>query len=103
MTPNADGPGMQWFTAARLGMFIHWGLYSTPGHHEWLQTYQKIAPEVYEKYSKYFDPDLYDPVHWVKTAKAAGMKYMVLTTNHHEGFSMWDTKLGDFNCINTPL
>lgn len=83
-------------------MFIHWGLYSLPARHEWVMSREKIPAHEYEKYLQYFDPDLYDPVQWAKDAKAAGMKYVVLTTKHHEGFALWDTRMSDYNVMKAP-
>ena len=91
-----------WFTHDRFGMFIHWGLYSLPARHEWIKTREKIPEEKYQKYFEHFNPDLYDPREWARQAKAAGMKYAVLTTKHHEGFCMWDTQYTDYKCTNTP-
>ena len=83
-------------------MFIHWGLYSMPARHEWVKNIECIPEEHYDKYFKYFNPDLYDPREWARQAKAAGMKYVVLTTKHHEGFCMFDSKYTDYKCTNTP-
>ena len=83
-------------------MFIHWGLYAMPARHEWVKTNERIPEEKYDKYFQYFDPDLYDAREWARQAKAAGMKYAVLTTKHHEGFCMWDTQYTDYKCTNTP-
>ena len=91
-----------WFTHDRFGMFIHWGLYSMPARHEWVKNYEEIPEEHYDKYFKYFNPDLFDAREWARQAKAAGMKYAVLTTKHHEGFCMWDTQYTDYKCTNTP-
>ena len=91
-----------WFRHDRFGMFIHWGLYAMPARHEWIKSREKITEEHYDKYFKYFDPDLFDAKEWARQAKAAGMKYAVLTTKHHEGFCMWDTKYTDYKCTNTP-
>lgn len=91
----------KWFIHDRFGMFIHWGLYSLPARHEWIKTREKISDEDYQRYFDYFDPDMYDARQWAKTAKAAGMKYAVLTTKHHEGFCMFDTKYTDYKCTNT--
>ena len=91
-----------WFTRDRFGMFIHWGLYSMPARHEWIKTREKIPEAKYDKYFKYFNPDLFDAREWARQAKAAGMKYAVLTTKHHEGFCMWDTQYTDYKCTNTP-
>ena len=91
-----------WFTHDRFGMFIHWGLYSMPGRHEWVRNYEEIPNEDYEKYFERFNPDLFDPKEWAKAAREAGMKYFVITTKHHEGFCMWDTKYTDYKVTNTP-
>lgn len=91
----------QWFTHDRFGMFIHWGLYALPARHEWVMNYERISKDAYEKYFDYFEPDLYDPETWASAAKDAGMKYVVLTTKHHEGFCLWDTKLTDYKAPNT--
>ena len=91
-----------WFRHDRFGMFIHWGLYSMPARHEWVKNIECIPEEHYDKYFKYFNPDLYDPKEWARQAKAAGMKYVVLTTKHHEGFCMFDSKYTDYKCTNTP-
>ncbi len=91
--PHGD---RSWWSAARFGMFIHWGLYSVPARHEWVQSREKIPPEEYEKYQAYFDPDRFDPARWARLARAAGMKYVVLTAKHHEGFCMWDTRFTDY-------
>ena len=91
-----------WFVKDRLGMFIHWGLYSLPARHEWIRNYEQISNEDYEKYFKHFDPDLYDPELWAAAASDAGMKYSVVTTKHHEGFCMWDSALTDYKVTNTP-
>lgn len=95
-------PDTTWFTQSRFGMFIHWGLYSLAARHEWAQTFEKTPTEVWAKYADVFDPDLYDPVEWARLAKAAGMKYVVLTAKHHEGFCLWDSKFTDFKVTNTP-
>ena len=91
-----------WFTHDRFGMFIHWGLYTLPARHEWVRQREKLNDEHYDRYFKHFDPDLYDPKAWARMAKAAGMKYAVLTSKHHEGFCMWDSALTDYKAPNTP-
>ena len=91
-----------WFTHDRFGMFIHWGLYSMPARHEWVKNRECIPEEHYDLYFKHFNPDLYDPREWARMAKAAGMKYAVLTSKHHEGFCMFDSKYTDYKCTNTP-
>ena len=91
-----------WFTHDRFGMFIHCGLYAMPARHEWVKNHECIPEEKYDLYFKHFNPDLYDPAQWAKQAKAAGMKYVVLTAKHHEGFCMFDSKYTDYKCTNTP-
>ncbi|OXM87989.1 alpha-L-fucosidase [Paenibacillus rigui] len=92
----------EWFTEDRFGLFIHWGLYTLGARHEWLQSRERSTPEQYSKYFKRFDPDLYDPELWAQLAADAGMKYFVVTTKHHEGFCLWDSKLTDYKATNTP-
>ena len=93
---------MKWWTDARLGMFIHWGLYAMPARHEWIKNIERLTTEEYQKYFDYFDPDLYNPREWAAMAKKAGMKYVVFTAKHHEGFCMWDSRYTDYKCTNTP-
>ncbi len=91
-----------WFRQDRFGMFIHWGLYAMPARHEWIKTREKIPENHYDLYFKYFNPDLYDLKDWARRAKEAGMKYVVFTTKHHEGFCMFDSAYTDYKCTNTP-
>ncbi|MGO7498445.1 alpha-L-fucosidase [Rhizobium ruizarguesonis] len=91
-----------WFVHDRFGMFVHWGLYALPARHEWVKSREELNDADYQKYFDHFDPDLYDPREWARRAKAAGMKYVVLTTKHHDGFCLWDTKATDFKVTNTP-
>ena len=92
-----------WFIHDRFGMFIHFGLYALPARHEWVKTNEFISEEKYQKYFDHFDPDLFDAHEWAKKAKAAGMKYAVLTTKHHEGFCLFDSKHTDYKITNTPF
>ena len=91
-----------WFMQDRFGMFIHFGLYSVAGRHEWMKFEECTTDEVYDKYLERFDPDLFDPKEWARAAKAAGMKYAVLTTKHHEGFCLFDSQYTDYKITNTP-
>ena len=91
-----------WFVHDRFGMFIHWGLYALPARHEWVKHHERTPDAVYDRYLKYFDPDLYDAREWAKMAKAAGMRYAILTTKHHEGFCLFDSAYTDYKCTNTP-
>ena len=77
---------MEWYVDARFGMFIHWGLYSIPARGEWVRSVEEIPKEDYMKYFYEFDPKDYDPKKWARAAKEAGMKYVVLTAKHHDGF-----------------
>jgi alpha-L-fucosidase len=92
--PNEE---LDWLLDAKLGMFIHWGLYSGPGKGEWLMENQAIPPEQYRKYAfpesgdEYFDAANYDPQQWAQLAKDAGMKWMCLTARHHDGFCLFDS------------
>jgi alpha-L-fucosidase len=94
---------MKWWTDARFGMFIHWGLYALPARHEWVKNHERMTNDDYQKYFEVFDPDLYNPKEWAKKAREAGMKYVVLTAKHHEGFCNWDSKYTDYKCTNTPF
>ena len=103
VTQAQPTPGnTKWFQHDRFGLFIHWGLYSLPARHEWIKNYESITDEDYEKYFKFFDPDLYDPKLWAQAASDAGMKYFVITTKHHEGFCLWDSDLTDYKITKTP-
>jgi len=93
---------MKWWTDARFGMFIHWGLYALPARHEWVKNAERLTNDQYLKYFEMFNPDMYDPHEWAKMAKAAGMKYVVLTAKHHEGFCLFDSKFTDYKATNTP-
>lgn len=103
LQPEKTPGDSSWFVQDRFGMFIHWGLYSMPARHEWVRCNEQISNEEYDKkYFKRFDPDLYDPEAWAQAASEAGMKYFVITTKHHEGFCLWDSKLTDYKATNTP-
>ena len=93
---------LKWWTDARFGMFIHWGLYALPARHEWVKNAERLTNEQYQKYFEMFNPDMWDPHEWAKMAKAAGMKYVVLTAKHHEGFCLFDSKFTDYKATNTP-
>ncbi len=105
---------MQWFREARFGMFIHWGIYSVPagvydgkeigGIGEWIMNAGKIPVDRYRAYAKEFNPAKYDADKWVRIAKNAGMKYIVITSKHHDGFAMYDSKASDWNIMRaTPF
>ena len=87
---------LQWWHEARFGMFIHFGLYSVLGRHEWAMEQEGIPVAEYQQLAKQFNPQPHAARVWAKLAKTAGMKYMVMTTKHHEGFCLFDTKLTDY-------
>ena len=96
------GPDTGWFVDARFGMFIHWGTYALAARHEWVKKREAITTEDYQKYFDHFNPDLYDPRAWARAAREAGMRYFVITTKHHEGFCLWDSKLTAYKATKTP-
>lgn len=93
---------LEWMREARFGLFIHWGLYSAAARHEWVKSRERTRDEDYDLYFEHFEPDLYNPVEWAREAKRAGMRYFVVTTKHHEGFCLWDSKYTSYKATNTP-
>ena len=101
---------MDWWRDARFGMFIHWGLYAVPAgewkgktnYGEWIMTSAQIPVEQYEKFVPQFNPVKFDAEAWAKMAKDAGMKYIVITTKHHDGFALFDSKVSDYDIMATP-
>jgi len=87
---------MAWWHEAKFGMFIHWGLYSLVGQHEWALEVEGIPILQYEYLAKYFQPRPNAAREWARLARRAGQKYMVMTTKHHEGFCNFDSKLTDY-------
>lgn len=88
---------LAWWRRDRFGMFIHFGLYSVAARHEWAKTLEGIDDQTYDaRYLAHFNPDLLDVRAWAKTARSAGMRYVVLTAKHHEGFCLWDTDTTDY-------
>jgi alpha-L-fucosidase len=102
---------MQWWRDARFGLFIHWGLYSVPAgewkgetnHAEWIRTTAQIPLTEYEKFVQQFNPVKFNAEEWVKAAKEAGMKYIVITSKHHDGFNMFNSAETDFDIMSTPF
>lgn len=94
---------VKWFSDARFGMFIHWGLYSIPARGEWVASYERIAKEDYHKYFEQFNPAAFNPAEWARLCKKAGMKYAVLTAKHHDGFCLFDSGYTGFKSTNTSL
>lgn len=95
--------GLKRFFDDRFGMFIHWGLYSLIAHGEWVMHHERIPVAEYEKLVPRFNPVNFDAEEWVSIAADAGQKYMVITSRHHDGFSMYDTALSDYKVTNTPF
>jgi len=91
----------EWFNQARFGMFIHWGVYSIPARGEWVRLIERIPSSEYERLACEFKPERYNPDEWVALAEEAGMRYMVLTTRHHDGFSLFDSAVSDFTASKT--
>jgi alpha-L-fucosidase len=89
----------QEFQDAKFGMFIHWGVYSVLGDGEWVFHNRKLPLQAYERLPKFFDPEKFEPKTWVALAKAAGMKYITITSRHHDGFAMFDSKVSDWNIV----
>ncbi len=102
LKPAPTAGDTSWFTTDRFGMFIHWGLYALPARHEWVKSIERINDDAYQPYFDHFNPDLYDPREWARVARQAGMKYVVITAKHHEGFCLWDTQQTDYKATNTP-
>lgn len=92
---------MKWFNEARFGMLIHWGLYSILGRGEWVMYLERILKEEYAKLADKFNPTKFNADSWVGLVKDAGMKYMVLTTRHHDGFCLFDSKVSNFTSVKT--
>ncbi len=91
----------EWMMDDRFGMFIHWGLYAIPARGEWIRSREEISIADYRQYFDEFNPIKYDPKKWATLARKAGMKYAVLTTKHHDGFCLFDSKLTDYKATNT--
>lgn len=112
-TPEQKDARMAWWHEARFGMFIHWGVYAVPaGTHkgqkinrigEWIMNRGKIPVADYKEYAKQFNPVKYNPDEWVRLAKEAGMKYIIITSKHHDGFALFDSKVTDWDVVDaTP-
>jgi alpha-L-fucosidase len=101
--PKADPAAVERWKDMRFGMFIHWGPVSLTGHEIGWSRGSQTPIEVYDNLYRQFNPTNFNADEWVGIAKAAGMKYIVLTTKHHDGFCLWNTKLTDYNIMNTPF
>jgi alpha-L-fucosidase len=110
-TPDQKDARMAWWRDARFGMFIHWGLYAVPAgewkgktdHAEWIRHTAQIPVEEYDKFVGQFNPVRFDAEQWVRLAKQAGMKYIVITSKHHDGFCLWDSARTDYDVASTPF
>jgi alpha-L-fucosidase len=108
---NLYSDDMVWWREARLGLFIHWGLYAVPAgewngekdHAEWIRETAEIPIDVYNQFVHQFNPVKFDADEWVRLAKEAGMKYIVITSKHHDGFCLFDSKHTDFDIMYTPF
>ncbi|MDX1941527.1 MAG: alpha-L-fucosidase [Saprospiraceae bacterium] len=89
----------RWFQDAKFGMFIHWGVYSILGDGEWIMNTRRIPIKDYEKLPDAFNPTQFNAAEWVNLAKAAGMKYITITSKHHDGFAMWDSKVSNYDIV----
>jgi alpha-L-fucosidase len=102
---------MAWWREARFGLFIHWGLYAIPAgewegnthHGEWIMHTAQIPVEQYEQFREHFNPVKFDADEWVRIAKDAGMKYIVITSKHHDGFCLFDSQYTDYDVMSTPF
>ncbi len=93
----------EWFQDARFGLFVHWGVYSVLGRGEWTLHRHKMTLDEYEKLPAQFNPTKFDPKEWVAMVKAAGMRYITITSKHHDGFAMFDSKMTDWDIVDaTP-
>lgn len=108
-----DNSRMSWWEEAKFGMFIHWGVYSVPagtyngqqinGIGEWIMNRGKIPVAEYKAYAQEFNPVKYEPDAWAKLAKEAGMKYLIITSKHHDGFALFDSKVTEWDVVDaTP-
>ncbi|MDD4992780.1 MAG: alpha-L-fucosidase [Paludibacter sp.] len=95
----------EWFSSAKFGLFIHWGVYSElagggdKGVGEWIMNNKKIPIKQYEKLPDFFNPTAFNPAEWVSMVKKAGIKYITITTKHHDGFAMYDSKISDYDVV----
>ncbi len=109
--PSGDAERMAWWREAKFGLFIHWGVYAVPAgkygdntnHGEWIMHSAKIPSAEYKKYAGQFNPIKYDPEDWVKVAREAGMRYIVITSKHHDGFALYPSDVTDWDVVDaTP-
>jgi alpha-L-fucosidase len=100
---SANLAARQWFQDAKFGLFVHWGVYCVLGDGEWVMNNRRLTVAEYEKLPAFFNPTEFNPAEWVALVKAAGMKYITITSKHHDGFAMFATKQSDWNIVDrTP-
>ena len=110
ISPPAENSRLAWFQEAKFGLFIHWGVYAVPagmykgkevtsGTGEWIMNYARIPVAEYREFARQFNPVQYDPAEWMALAKEAGMKYVVITAKHHDGFALYGSKVSDWNVV----
>jgi len=99
ISDHAASSRIAWWRDAKFGLFMHWGVYSISGRGEWVQWNEQIPVDEYAKLAAQFNPDKFDPGAWAAIAKAAGMKYTVLTARHHDGFALFDDPGSDFTAM----
>ena len=101
-TPTAENlKARDWFQNARFGLFVHWGVYSVLGDGEWVLNNRKLTLTEYDKVAAQFNPTQFDPAEWVGLVKQAGMRYITITSKHHDGFAMFHTKQSPWNVVDS--
>ncbi len=102
--PTAENlKNREWFLDAKFGLFVHWGVYSVLGNREWVMNQQQIPIKLYERLPSFFNPVDFNPAEWVAMVKKAGMKYITITSYHHDGFAMYDSKISNYDIVDrTP-
>jgi alpha-L-fucosidase len=100
--PLPEGERTRWFRDAKFGMFIHWGVYSVIGRHEWIRHQAQIPQAEYDKYARRFNPVRFNADEWAALAKDAGARYIVITSKHHDGFSIYRSRVSDYDMEITP-
>lgn len=101
--PHADAKAVQWFRDAKLGMFVHWGVYSELGRGEWVMQNEGIPISEYENLAPRFNPTRFNAKEWVRLAKDSGIRYITITSKHHDGFAMFNSQLTDWDIVDrTP-
>src|SRR6266478_4726910 len=96
---EANLKARQWFQDSKFGLFIHWGVYSVLGEGEWVMNNKKMTIAEYEKLPPQFNPTAFNAAEWVSLAKAAGIRYITITSKHHDGFAIFDSKTSDYDIV----